>query len=148
MSIRTIAAPIAAILGALALPAPAASASHAAVYCRYNAVSQATATGRDTWVGHAHGYVAGDTGEPVAIRCVIRVDGAIRAATGWGTGSTVAVTADQVTYVRALTEVTLMCAEYVTADGPGETCFQTTTTQIPPKAELDAVAAAVPWPTG
>ena len=126
-------------VSALALNAPAASAGHATVSCRFNAVSQATATGQDTWEGAAEGYIVGNTGEAVSIRCVVKVNGAVRAATSWGSGTTVATTADRVTYVRTLTEVTQLCAQYVTAHGPGETCFATTTTTIPPAEFWDAV---------
>ena len=128
-------------VGALALNAPAASAGHATVNCRFNAVSQATATGQDTWEGAAEGYIVGNAGEAVSIRCVVKVNGAVRAATAWGSGTTAATTADRVTYVRTLTEVTQLCAQYTTAHGPGETCFATTTTQIPPQEVIDALDA-------
>ena len=130
-------------VGAVALYAPVASASHATVNCRFNAVSQATATGQDTWEGHAQGYIVGNTGEPVSIRCVVKVNGTVRAATAWGSGNTVATTQDRVTYVRTLTQVTQLCAQYTTSHGAGETCFATTTTQVPPQEVYDALDAVI-----
>ena len=131
-------------VSALAINAPAASANHLQVNCRFNAVTQATATGQDTWEGAAEGYIVGDAGESVAVRCIVRVNGAIRAQTDWGTGSTFATTAGRVTYTRTLTEVTQLCAQYTSSHGgtqtaPHEVCFGTTTTQIPPQEVYDLV---------
>ena len=125
--------------GALALNAPVASAGHEQVLCRFNAVSQATATGQDTWEGVAEGIVVGNPTEAVSIRCVVRVSGVIAAATVPGSGTGVATTADRVTYARTLTQVTQLCAQYTSSHGASETCFATTTTQVPPQEVIDAL---------
>ena len=128
-------------VSALALNAPAASAGHQTVSCRFNALSQGTVTGQDTWEGAAQGYIVGNAGESVSIRCVVRVNGAVRASTSVGVGTTVATTADRVTFAATLTETTQLCAQYTTAHGSGETCFATTTTTIPPDEVWDAIDA-------
>lgn len=125
--------------GLVALNAPAVSANHATVNCRFDSQSQAAVTGQDTWEGFAQGYIIGNAGESVTIRCVVKVNGSNRAATAWGSGTTVATTADRVTYVRTLTEVVQLCAQYTTAHGAGETCFAVSTTQLPPQEVIDAV---------
>lgn len=128
--------------GALGITAPVASAAHEQVSCRFNAVTQATATGQDTWEGVAEGYVIGNAGENVSVRCVVRVNGTVRAATDWGTGVTAATTQGRVTYTRTLTEVTQLCAQYTAAShgtGVREICFTTTTQQIPPQEVYDLV---------
>lgn len=129
---------------ALALNAPAASANHATINCRFNAVTQAAATGQDTWEGVAEGYIVGNPDETVNIRCVVRVNGSVRAATDYGSGQAVATTSGRVTFTRTLTEVTQLCAQYsITRNGQpvesGEVCFGTTTTQIPPQEVIDAL---------
>ena len=141
MRTRTIVAGL--VVGLLATYAPVATAGHAIVGCRMNSLSQATATGQDTWEGVAEGYVIGNTGEAVSVRCVVRVNGAVRAATNWGNGTTAATTADRVTYIRTLTEVAQLCAQYVTGHGPGETCFDVSTTAVPPPEVYDVLVGAL-----
>lgn len=128
--------------GAVASNAPAASASHQSVGCRYVAVSNPTVTGVDTWEGVAIGYIVGDPGEPVSIRCVVRVGGSVRAATDWGTGvAGVTVTSGRVTYTKSSSAVAQICAQYTTSHGGGETCFAAAGTEIPPQQVADAVDA-------
>ena len=126
-------------VSALTINAPAASADHHQFNCRFNALTQATATGQDTWEGVAQGYVIGNSGEAVSIRCVVKVNGVQRAATDWGSGTTYATTQGRVTYTRTLTEVTQLCAEWTLSGTPGSHCFSTTTTQIPPQEVYDLV---------
>lgn len=92
------------------------------IECRLQAVTQSVLTGRDVWEGVAEGVILGAVGEPVSIRCVVKVNGGIRAATDWGTGTTLAASASRVTYTRAATESIAICAQYVTSRGTGERC--------------------------
>ena len=129
-----------AVLGvALSTPGAFATAGHAAVGCSARGLSEPTTTGQDVFEGMAVGYIIGDAGESVSVRCVVKVNGAVRAATSWGAGMSVATSADRVTYVRTLTETTQLCAQYVTSHGPGETCFATTTMQMPSQEVQDAL---------
>ena len=127
--------------GALALNAPAAFAEHAVFDCGFDTVAQETATGgQDTFTGAAYGYVVSPTpGESVSIRCYVSVDGAEVASTPTGSGTQAATTAGQVTYTATDTQDVDLCAEWTAGSESGSTCFETTTTQIPPQEVIDLI---------
>ena len=133
---------LATTLAAVSIPASPATASHSFAMCRLVAVSHAPSTGTGWYEGAAAGFILGNLGEGVEIRCAIRVNGATRDATAWGWGTTSASTGDTVSYFRTHTEVTQLCAQYRTAEGTGERCFPTTSTQVPPPETYDAVSSA------
>jgi hypothetical protein len=131
-------------IGALALNAPIAHADNppASVGCRFNGVTQATATGQDTWESVVEGWIVGDAGTDVSVYCEIRVSGGgtYPATAVPAPGNTVAVWGPQhVTYVRTLTQSVQLCAVWTDDNNheSGETCAGTTTTQIPPQEVLD-----------
>jgi hypothetical protein len=132
-------------VGALALNAPAAlAAAPAAVGCRVNGVTQAVATGQDTWESAIEGYVvadAADANKTATIKCEIRVGTSVRGATSVGTGNSAAAVAEHVQYTRALTETPTLCAVWSVGSGgtSGTTCVPLTTQQIPPQEVLDAL---------
>jgi hypothetical protein len=130
-------------IGALALNAPIAHADNppASVGCRFNGVTQATATGQDTWESVVEGWIVGDPNTTVSIRCEIRVSGGGTYSTATVSGNTVATVEEHVTYVRTLTQTTTICAVWTDNNGgeSGEVCVPTTTTQIPPQEVIDAL---------
>lgn len=127
---------------ALTLHVPGASADHVSTFCELRAAEYSLVTGEYTWEGIAYGYVSGHLGEQVSARCVVRVNGGIRAATAWNTGTTLVTMSDRVTYVRMASEVVQVCAQYTTSHGYTETCFATTTMQVPPQEVIDAISLA------
>jgi hypothetical protein len=99
-------------------------------FCSFAATAQQAVTGgTDTFTGVAYGFVATTNPESVTIRCTIRVDGAEVASTPTGSGSTVAVTAGQVTYTANEAQSVELCIEW----NGGEACADTTTQQVPPE---------------
>ena len=128
-------------VGALALGAPAAHAEHAQFDCGFDTIAQETATGgQDTFTGAAYGFIVSPTpGEQVSIQCWVRVDGARVDETPTGTGTNVATTADQVTYTATDTQDVDLCADWSAGSESGTTCFETTTTQIPPQEVIDLI---------
>lgn len=124
MSVKRITMLAVAVAATALAPAPA-SAGHAATRCRFAAVSQATVTGPSTYEGWATGYVLGNPGESVGVRCVVKVNTAVVAATFWSTGTTAATTDGRVTFTFSPGSTVRLCAQYTTAHGPGEECFDT-----------------------
>jgi hypothetical protein len=112
-----------AVVAAVALTAPGAAAGHVNATCRVTSLSSSVATGRSTYEGVAEGAVAGTPNESVSIRCVVKVNGAVRVATDRGSGSGVATTAGRVTFTASLTDVMQLCAQYTSAHGASERCF-------------------------
>ena len=123
-----------AVAGAIA---PPASAGHAAVNCKFVAVSYPLVTGQDTWEGIADGYLVANPGENASLRCVIKVNGAVRAATARSSGISTVTTGDRVTYVRTSTESVQVCAQYTTGHGSAESCRTAETVQAPPPEVVD-----------
>ena len=124
-------AALAAVVAALAASAPPASAGHMTARCSLVAYHDPTLLGEWTWYGVAAGSVAGNSGEAVAGRCVIRVSGGVRGArsvTPWNGGTTVAASAGEVTWFASPTETMTLCAQYTSAHGGGETCYPVTVT--------------------
>jgi hypothetical protein len=127
-----------ALATALSLPAPPASASHEHVFCRMVGASPGVAMGQYTYESVLSGYVLGSPGEVVAVRCVVRVNGAVTGATDWATGTTAAVSAGRVSFVRTLTQQLHYCAQYTLAsEGSREVCWDTQTLQVPPQELVD-----------
>lgn len=126
-------------VAALGVSAPPASASHEFAHCRFAAASQFAVTGNQTWEGSATGYVAVVSGEAVSVRCVIRVSGGIRAATGWGSGSALATVVDRLTYVQAVSESAALCVQLTSSEGFRERCMGTTAWPLLPDAPQYAV---------
>ena len=133
-----------AVLGvALSAPGAFATAAHATVDCRLLNFAEPTTTGQDVFEGAATGYIIGNPLEAVSVRCVVRVNGTVRAATATGAGTGMAVVADRMTYSATETDVVQLCAQYTTSHGSGETCFGTINIQMPPQEVVDAFDAVV-----
>ena len=108
--------------GALALHAPAASATHEYTRCTLRAAQVNGVTGDGTYEGVAAG-VAAAPGDTVAIRCVIWVNGQLRAATPLSPATPgVAATAGYVGFVAESTDSVALCAEVTTSHGTTEHC--------------------------
>ena len=128
------------VVGAVTLGAPIAHADPAQVDCGFNTIAQEDATGgQDTFTGGAYGFVvSGTPGNAVSIQCVVKVNGAPVANTGApATGTTVAATAGQVTFTATDQDDVDLCAEWTDGTTSGESCSDTTVTQIPPQAVID-----------
>ena len=121
----TLAAGVVALTAGTLAAAPA-DAGDQTVVCRLNAVN--SDPGRVApWVGSASGWIAHSAGASVSIRCVVKVNGAVRAATAWGSGTTTAATSDTLTWGSTLTESMQFCAQFVvSAHSSGEMCFRVT----------------------
>ena len=129
--------------GAVVAGSPVAlAAAPAAVDCDFNSVSQASFTGgQDTFTGAARGFVVSATpGNAVSVRCLIKVNGSEVASTPAGSGTTAAATGGQVTYTASDTDNVELCVAWTDGNDSGETCFETTTTQIPPQEVIDLIA--------
>lgn len=127
------------VAGMLALGSPVASADsmgHLIGGCDASGVTDPAVTGQDTVEGVAHLILVGRAGESLTGRCVIRVSGSVRAATGWGSGTTVVTSVDRVTFTQAAGEVAQLCAQWSSSEGSGEACEGMTTTSVVPQDDL------------
>lgn len=141
---RVVAATIAA--GTLALGAPTASADsmgHLLGGCRYQGATDPNVTGQYTHEGVAHLILVGDAGESITGRCVIRVNGSVRAATDWAFGTTVVTSAGRVTFTQSPGEIAQVCTQFSSREGTGEFCEGVTETQIPPQEVYDLADSVV-----
>ena len=129
---------LAAVLGvaALTVSAPAASASHEIVSCRW---SSSVRSG-DSHLAVVSGMAIAP-GEAISWRCVVRVGSRIYEP--WYVVSTPSVKAGVVTYTRYDNESATLCTQWTTSHGSGETCYGTTELQIPPQEVIDAVDEVV-----
>ena len=109
--------------------------------CGFNTIAgDQISGGQDTFTGAAYGYVGTASGGTVTVRCLVRVDGVEVSSTPTGSGLGFATASGQVTYTATDTQDVDICAAYTTPDGSGETCDDTSVTQIPPQEIVDLTA--------
>jgi hypothetical protein len=113
-------------------------AGHERFECGYESVGQERVTdGR--YRGAAYGYVAGGPGEDVAVSCVIKVGGVVRAATPTAAGSGAAVTAGRVAFTLRGDDRAFLCAVVAAHGTTREHCYEVVDIQIPPSEVEEAV---------
>src|SRR4051812_33300162 len=114
-----------AALGAalLAVPAPPALAASSVVHggCHFAALSQATATGQDSFSGAAAGVVVATdrTGLPAGgtLRCYVTVDGVEQSSTTPQHGTGILASGGPVGFTAPEGSVVVLCAEVAFDDG-------------------------------
>jgi hypothetical protein len=121
-------------VGMMALNAPIAHAAVVRSGCGFDANSQSTVTGENTFTGVAYGYAVFDDQGTHTLRCYITVDGVEQASTVPGSGSVFVTTSGTVTYSAAEGAHVEECTEI---DGNLVSCGAATETQIPPQEVLD-----------
>lgn len=130
---------IAAAVTALALVAPPARAGHVSFDCGYTGIDEDTAFGRgETYTTLIYGYIVSDTpGEPVSLRCYLRVDGTeVPSVPVLDTGN-VFVSATR--YTASVMQDVDLCADWTAGAESGSLCYDSADVPIPPEEVVDFV---------
>lgn len=132
------------VVTALALNAPAASASHEVADCEVQGTP--VATGPSTYAANVSGTVVGNPSEAVSIECQIRVNGVTQAATATGHGTGTASTSGTLAFTSVPNDVVEVCAVYTTAThGASTSCKPVLFTSAGPASSACARAS---WSNG
>ncbi|HVF06935.1 MAG TPA: hypothetical protein VNA20_19010 [Frankiaceae bacterium] len=131
-------------VGALALNASPAMADPPTYDCRLRAVQQDDVTG-STYEGVLAGVIVHDSA--VTIRCYITVNGVQADTTPTGTGTGVAVTQKQVSFLAGDTDTVRLCIQWSAGTG-GTTCVPVVPPQVPPQVVYDTIDGVLwqVWP--